>query len=96
ARRRRGEPVLPLAFGEAGLPAHRMLREALAEAAGCNAYGIRELYDDRGLTRRLGANARAAGLLFDRAVQVERYAQLLETVTRPRASRAAQPATGNA
>ena len=39
ARRRRGEPVLPLAFGEAGLPAHRMLRAALADAAGCNSYG---------------------------------------------------------
>ena len=30
ARRRRGEPVLPLGFGEAGLPTHRMLRAALA------------------------------------------------------------------
>ena len=39
ARRRRGEPVLPLAFGEAGLPAHQTLRAALARAAGCNAYG---------------------------------------------------------
>jgi len=39
ARRRRGEPVLPLAFGEAGLPAHRALRAALARAAGCNSYG---------------------------------------------------------
>src|ERR1700758_2719777 len=39
ARRRRGEPVLPLAFGEAGLPAHQVLRAALAQAAGCNAYG---------------------------------------------------------
>ena len=39
ARRRRGEPVLRLAFGEAGLPAHRMLRAALARAAGCNSYG---------------------------------------------------------
>jgi aspartate aminotransferase len=39
ARRRRGEPVLPLAFGEAGLPAHRTLCAALADAAGCNAYG---------------------------------------------------------
>ena len=38
-RRRRGEPVLPLAFGEAGLPAHRTLRAALARAAGCNSYG---------------------------------------------------------
>jgi aspartate aminotransferase len=39
ARRRRGEPVLPMAFGEAGLPAHPLLREALADAAGCTAYG---------------------------------------------------------
>jgi aspartate aminotransferase len=38
-RRRRGEPVLPMAFGEAGLPAHRALRAALARAAGCNSYG---------------------------------------------------------
>jgi colanic acid biosynthesis glycosyl transferase WcaI len=57
---------------------------------------LRELYDDRALTRRLGANARAAGLLFDRAVQVGRYASLLEIVTRPRASEAPQPATGRA
>ena len=39
ARRRRGEPVLPLAFGEAGLPAHQMLCAALARAAGFNSYG---------------------------------------------------------
>jgi aspartate aminotransferase len=39
ARRRRGEPVLPLAFGEAGLPAHRMLRAELGRAAGFNSYG---------------------------------------------------------
>jgi aspartate aminotransferase len=39
ARRRRGEPVLPMAFGEAGLPAHPLLLEALADAAGCTAYG---------------------------------------------------------
>jgi aspartate aminotransferase len=38
-RRRRGEPVLPMAFGEAGLPAHPLLRDALAQAAGCTAYG---------------------------------------------------------
>jgi colanic acid biosynthesis glycosyl transferase WcaI len=57
---------------------------------------IRTLYEDRPLTRRLGANARATGLLFDRAVQVARYARLLETVTRPTASPAAQPAAGNA
>ncbi len=39
ARRRRGEPVLPMAFGEAGLPALRLLREELARAAGCTSYG---------------------------------------------------------
>ena len=38
-RRRRGEPVLPMGFGEAGLPVHPLLREALAEAAGCTSYG---------------------------------------------------------
>ena len=39
ARRRRGQPVLPLAFGEAGLPAHPALRDALAAAAASNSYG---------------------------------------------------------
>jgi aspartate aminotransferase len=39
ARRARGEPVLPLAFGESGLPVHLVLRGALAAAAGANSYG---------------------------------------------------------
>jgi aspartate aminotransferase len=39
SRQRRGEPVLPLAFGEAGLPVHPALRRALSEAAGRNGYG---------------------------------------------------------
>ncbi len=39
ARRHRGEPVLPMGFGEAGLPAHRMLRGALGRAAGYTSYG---------------------------------------------------------
>ncbi|HEV2451691.1 MAG TPA: pyridoxal phosphate-dependent aminotransferase [Streptosporangiaceae bacterium] len=39
ARRRRGEQVLPLGFGEAGLPVHPALRSALAEATGRNGYG---------------------------------------------------------
>jgi aspartate aminotransferase len=39
ARRRRGLPVLPLAFGEAGLPVHPVLRDALAAATGANGYG---------------------------------------------------------
>ena len=32
-KRRAGETVLPLAFGEAGLPAHPLLTRALAEAS---------------------------------------------------------------
>jgi aspartate aminotransferase len=39
ARRRRGEPVLPMGFGEAGLPAHPLLRDALGRAAGWTSYG---------------------------------------------------------
>lgn len=39
SRRSRGEPVLPLAFGEAGLPVHPLLTAALAEHAGLGAYG---------------------------------------------------------
>src|ERR1700722_4520043 len=39
ARRHRGEPVLPMGFGEAGLPAHPLLREALSRAAGSPADG---------------------------------------------------------
>jgi aspartate aminotransferase len=39
ARKRLGEQVLPLAFGEAGLPAHPSLRLALAEATGRTGYG---------------------------------------------------------
>ena len=40
ARRRcLGEPVLPLAFGEAGLPVLPALRDALSAAAGLGAYG---------------------------------------------------------
>ena len=39
ARRRRGLPMLPLAFGEAGLPVHPALRGALATATACNGYG---------------------------------------------------------
>ena len=38
-RRQAGEPVLPLSFGEAGLPVHPRLRAALAGAAGRNSYG---------------------------------------------------------
>jgi aspartate aminotransferase len=38
-RRRAGAPVLPLGFGEAGIPVHPLLTEALASAAGQGAYG---------------------------------------------------------
>jgi aspartate aminotransferase len=38
-RRRRGERVLPLAFGEAGVPVARILRDALATASHHNGYG---------------------------------------------------------
>ncbi|MDQ4052350.1 MAG: aminotransferase class I/II-fold pyridoxal phosphate-dependent enzyme [Actinomycetota bacterium] len=38
-RRRAGRPVLPLGFGEAGLPVHESLQRALAEHAGCGSYG---------------------------------------------------------
>jgi len=39
SRRLLGQPVLPLAFGEAGLPVHRRLREELAAAACYGGYG---------------------------------------------------------
>ncbi len=38
-RRQRGEPVLPLAFGESGLPVHPMLTAELASAAAHGGYG---------------------------------------------------------
>src|SRR5277367_4116660 len=39
SRRLRGLSVLPLAFGEAGLPVHPLLRAELAAAAGRGGYG---------------------------------------------------------
>jgi aspartate aminotransferase len=39
SRRRAGQPVLPLAFGESGLCVHPRLRAELAGAAGLGAYG---------------------------------------------------------
>src|SRR5690349_9267811 len=38
-RRQAGKPVLPLAFGEAGLPVPRVLRDALGAVTGGNDYG---------------------------------------------------------
>jgi aspartate aminotransferase len=39
SRRRHGQPVLPMAFGEAGLPVHPRLRNELAAAASRGGYG---------------------------------------------------------
>jgi aspartate aminotransferase len=39
ARKRSGQPVLPLGFGEAGLPVHPLLAAELAEAASRGGYG---------------------------------------------------------
>jgi aspartate/methionine/tyrosine aminotransferase len=39
ARRLRGEPILPLGFGESGLPVHPRLTAELASMAGLGAYG---------------------------------------------------------
>jgi len=65
-RRRLGKPVLPLAFGEAGLPVLPQLRAALASAAGRGGYGpvaglpaLREAaagyWDRRGLPTSAGS-----------------------------------------
>lgn len=62
--------MLPLAFGETGLQVHPLLREALAAAAGRNAYapvvGLRELREAaagywarRGLPTIVGGRLRA-------------------------------------
>jgi aspartate aminotransferase len=77
-KRKAGQPVLPLAFGEAGLPVHPLLAEALAAAAGRNAYapvaGLPELreaaagyWTRRGLPTSAGAVVSGPGskpLLF--------------------------------
>jgi colanic acid biosynthesis glycosyl transferase WcaI len=44
---------------------------------------------DRGMTVQFGANARVAGLVFDRAVQVANYMALFQSVTKPGAVRLA-------
>ncbi|HEV7648161.1 MAG TPA: pyridoxal phosphate-dependent aminotransferase [Actinophytocola sp.] len=38
-RRRAGLPVLPMSFGQAGIPVHPLLLEAFADAGGRNGYG---------------------------------------------------------
>ncbi len=39
SRRQRGQPILPLGFGESGLPVHPVLTAALADGAGHSGYG---------------------------------------------------------
>jgi aspartate aminotransferase len=89
-KRQAGEPVLPLAFGEAGLPVHPLLREALAAAAGRNAYapvaGLPELQEAaadywtrRGLLTSAGAVVSGPGskpLLFALLLAVGAQAEL--------------------
>jgi glycosyltransferase involved in cell wall biosynthesis len=53
-----------------------------AALAGC----IRAFYADRELTARCGANARAAGLGFDRRRQVAKYMDLFRTIVGPAAA----------
>jgi colanic acid biosynthesis glycosyl transferase WcaI len=45
---------------------------------------ILAFYRDREMTSRCGANARTAGLVFDRAVQVGNYKALFDSLVRPR------------
>jgi glycosyltransferase involved in cell wall biosynthesis len=59
---------------ECGLIAEPANAQSLAEQ-------IRALYRDRELRTRLGANARAASVQFDRAVQVNRYTDLFRSLT---------------
>jgi len=61
------------------------------ESARSVADRILELYRDRGLAARLGANARIASLEFDRALQVRRYAELFERLLRPVVAAGAHP-----
>lgn len=44
---------------------------------------IRELYGDRALAAKMGANARQASLSFDRAGQVAKYMQVLRSASTP-------------
>ncbi len=60
------------------------------------ATSLRQLHSDAALTTRLGANARAAGLRFDRTTQVRRYAALLSEVVTGVARPASEPAAEQA
>jgi glycosyltransferase involved in cell wall biosynthesis len=44
---------------------------------------ILRYYRDRHMTAQFGANARAAGLVFDRAVQVRNYMALFDSIAKP-------------
>jgi colanic acid biosynthesis glycosyl transferase WcaI len=57
----------------------------IAEPGNANSLAGRlvEFYRDRDMTRRFGEHARAAGLTFDRALQVQRYFDLFRSVTSP-------------
>ncbi len=56
---------------------------AVPENARSLADRILELYRDRDLAARLGTNARVAAMEFDRAVQVRRYYELLQSLVKP-------------
>jgi aspartate aminotransferase len=62
-RRQAGEPVLPLSFGEAGLPVPEVLRAALGAVTGGNDYGP--------VAGRAGLRAAAAGYWTRRGLPTE-------------------------
>jgi glycosyltransferase involved in cell wall biosynthesis len=59
---------------------------------GAMADAIETMYRDRPMTERMGANARQAGLTFDRRLQAERYMDLFTTLRAGTADRAPAPA----
>jgi len=62
-RRRAGQRILNLAFGEAGLPVHPALRDALHQAAGSNGYG--EVAGSRALRTAAAGYWTRRGILAD-------------------------------
>jgi colanic acid biosynthesis glycosyl transferase WcaI len=57
---------------------------------------ILAFYRDREMTARLGGNARSAGLVFDRTVQVGHYMELFRAIAPTRSVRSARVATREA
>jgi len=57
---------------------------------------ILELYRDAALTARLGANARTAGLFFDRTAQVANYMEMFRSIVPTSTAAAVGVATGEA